>query len=505
MRILVRGLTRYTVTLVCTLLTTELMHAQPGVTARIRARSTVQLAPPDSTVALRVLTRPPVSAVSTVAASGAVVVAPTAATPLSPLVLAARKRAATMPMPPSRNPAPGVPQDTATSRTQPAFATDSTPIDAARTLAAAYYGSHARLATVRVTSDGSAGVWVGDRPEKQKAPAGLDVAEAVVLPFRYVAVNQKSGEVMALKPWFDDGGGLRYDSRLGGYVATLRVGLRDTLHVNRPAVLTPKIRMSVAAVADSVSPELLEIGETNVFITKTRLVSRRATQGMQVTLWPDFSDRGVDVWINVHPDTLIVQATPESIAGFGLDETTITVTLPSGAVAPNDTIAVRLRSAVGAFVNDVVVKPTGSTPASIKLRSRGMALDTISASAGLLVGGAARVDYVFPGSLVFGGLFGAILGAVLLAVRDRRRPEATGFGWVMLSGMLTGFLLALIAAVGAAKFTGLALSAGGGTIVSIIAGALGGYVGPKGLEKLVSVFGAGSEVVPATAAPPTKP
>jgi hypothetical protein len=192
----------------------------------------------------------------------------------------------------------------------------------------------------------------------------------------------------------------------------------------------------------------------------------------------------------------------DTISGFGLDETTITVTLPSGAVAANDTIAVRLRSALGAFVNDVVVKPTGSTPASIKLRSRGMGRDNITASAGLLADAAVRVEYAFPSSLVFGGLFGAALGAVLLGLRDRKRPDATGFGWVLLSGLLTGFLLALIAAVGGSKFAGLTLSTGGSAIVSIIAGALGGYVGPKGLEKLVSSFGAAGE--PA-AAPPAKP
>ncbi len=484
-----------------TLLSADCLLGQATATARIRARSTVQLSAPDSTVARRVLTRPAVAAAAAVAATDVVVVAPTVAKPMSPLVLAARRHVVTPPAPvptglPTKHP------DMPTPVPVPQLSNDSTPIDAARTLAAAYYGTRARLATVRVTSEGSAGVWVGDKPEKQKAPPGLDVSEGVVLPFRYVAVDRKSGEVMALKPWFDDGGGLRFDSRRGGYVATLRVGLRDTLHANRPALLTPKIRMSVAAVADSVTPDLLEIGETNVFITRTRLVSRRATQGMQVTLWPDFSDRGVDVWINVHPDTLLVQASPETIAGFGLDETTITVTLPSGAVAPNDTIAVRLRSAVGALLNDVVLKPTGSTPASIKLRSRGMGLDTISASAGLLVGGVVRVDYAFPNSLVFGALFGAALGAVLFGVRDRKRPDATGFGWVLLSGMLTGFLLALIAAVGGSKFAGLALSAGGSAIVSIIAGALGGYVGPKGLEKLVGSFGAGSEQPPAQATPP---
>ena len=491
---------RWAVTLTCALLSAGVLHAQPSATARIRARSTVQLAAPDSTVARRVLVRPSVAAIAATTPVAAVVAAPAVVTPLSPLVMAARKHVVPAPPTPTPTKSPDVHPDVAPP--VPHLATDSTPIDAARTLATVYYGNRAKLATVRVTSEGSAGVWVGERPEKQKAPAGLDVAEGVVLPFRYVAVDRKSGEVMALKPWFDDGGGLRFDSRLGGYVATLRVGLRDTLHANRPAQLAPKIRISVAAVADSVLPELLEIGETNVFITKTRLVSRHATQGMQVTLWPDFSDRGVDVWIGVHPDTLLVQATPETISGFGLDETTITVTLPSGAVAANDTIAVRLRSASGAFVNDVVVKPTGSTPASIKLRSRGMGLDTISASAGLLVGGAVRVDYAFPSSLVFGALFGAALGAVLLGLRDRKRPDATGFGWVLLSGMLTGFLLALIAAVGASKFAGLTLSAGGSAIVSIIAGALGGYVGPKGLEKLVSSFGAAGE--PA-ATPPAKP
>ena len=59
--------------------------------------------------------------------------------------------------------------------------------------------------------------------------------------------------------------------------------------------------------------------------------------------------------------------------------------------------------------------------------------------------------------------------------------------------MATGILVAIIAAVGVLKIPGFELPAGGGALVSLLAGALGGYVGPKGVEKLFGAFASGRE------------
>lgn len=491
---------------VCSTLLASAAGAQAK--AVMRTRSSVLLSAPDSTAMVRAAVKPRVSATAT-AASGAI---QTAAN--SPLITAVRlpvrvapgprtvrESVATRPpggtaVPPATEPARPTPVPTATDTT-PAKP-PATAKAAAQQLATQLYGPRAKLATVNVINERTASVWVGDAAVKQPAPPGLDVSEGVALPFRYISVDPKSGEVMALKPWFDDGGGLRYDSRSGAYVATLRIGLRDTLHATQGRALSPKIRLSVAAAADSVTPEILEIGETNVFITKARLLTRRIASAMRVTVWPDFSDRGVDLWIPFQPDSVIVRVDHESIDGFGLGEANVTVELSPGAAAPGDSIAVALESTNGTFATGPIVYPKGAGPVVTKLRSSGMGAQVITARAGVLIAGTQRIDFGFPTGLFFGGALGALLGAGMLAMRERNRPESKGIGWLIASGLIAGLLIALIAAVGVAKIPGFDLPAGGSALVSLLAGALGGYVGPKGMESLFGAFSAGKKPAPAS-------
>ena len=361
---------------------------------------------------------------------------------------------------------------------------------AASALATTLYGSKARLATLDLLSSNTASVWVGDSAVKEKAPPGLDVAEGVVLPFRYMRVDGETGTTMALKPWFDDGGGLRYDSRRRAYVATLRIGLRDTLSRTR-APLSPAIVMSVGAAADSIAPERLEFTETNVFTTQSRLVSSRVNGPMRVIVWPDFSSDSVELWIPLVPDYVQVHVDKPQITGFGLSVTNVTVALSPGALAPSDSLAVTLSSTAGTFEGGPIVWPKGATPVTVKLRSEGMGRNTISAVAEPFVTGTRDIEFAFPRGLVIGAMLGALIGSALAVMRERKRVLRKSLNIFFASGLLTGIVLALIVAVGVLRIPGFELAAGGTALVSLLAGVLGGYVGPKGLEGLATPFRAG--------------
>ena len=172
------------------------------------------------------------------------------------------------------------------------------------------------------------------------------------------------------------------------------------------------------------------------------------------------------------------------------------IALSPGAVAPNDSLAVRLSATNGSFREGPVVFPKGATPALIHLRSAGVGTQTITASAGAFVTGSRDIDFSMPFNLLVGGLLGAVVGSALALLRERQRSRRRGYVAFALSGLLTGELLAIIAAIGVLKLPGLALASGGAALVSFVAGAIGGYVGPRGLEKLIPAFAAGRSEPP---------
>lgn len=434
-------------------------------------RSTVLVRPPASIAREPELTatRPP-SAVSA-AAAPSVVATPTRTPSL--VTAAARVQA---------QPAPGT-GATATVRVP----------EAATALARHYYG--ARTARVAVRDARSVTVFLRDSARLEPAPPGLGVADGVALPVRFLTVDSASGDVMALKPWLDDGGGLRFDSRRNAYVATLRMGVRDTLNARRPRALAPPVRFSVVAAADSVLPERIEIGETNVFTTSARVVTTRRDRAVRVSVWPDFADHGIDVWIPYRMDTLLVRVDRGRIDGLGLEDATVTVSVPAGALAPTDSVAVTLSTSRGRLTTQTLY-PKGGTPASTTLHSDGLGDVTLSAQAATLVEGTTTLSFGLPTGLLWGGLIGALMGSGLVLTRERRRSRR-GVPWVVGSGVLAGLVVAVIVAIGAIKLPGFDIPTGSGFFIALLGGVLGGYVGPKGLEALVPAMKAGREPTPA--------
>ncbi len=367
-----------------------------------------------------------------------------------------------------------------------------TPQQAARQLASGLYGASAQPASIRVLNPRTASVWVGETAVKEKAPPGLGAAEGIALPFRFVRVDSAGGDTLALKPWLDKGNGLRYDARRRAFVATITIGLRDTLHAGRGRTLTPPIRLSVAASADTIRPKLLEITETNVFQTTVELVALRFDTLMRVQIWPDFSPREVSLWLAFQRDTLVLEG-PNSTSRFGLGQVQLAVSAPTGAIPPGDSVAVTIQSERGTDVTYI----RDGVPSFVRIPSTERARDTFTASAPRFSQAKWTVAYAFPFALLGGAVLGALLGAGLNMLRERGRPDTPAAVWVILSGLLAGVIVALVVALGVVRIPGFALPEGGSAAVSLLAGTLGGYVGPKGIEALFSAFGAGRASKPA--------
>ena len=253
--------------------------------------------------------------------------------------------------------------------------------------------------------------------------------------------------------------------------------------------------LSVAAAADEVSPDTLSIVQTNVFAKRTHLLTRRSTRGMQVTLYPDFSDRGVTVWIVVQPDSVVLRPEKQSVNAFGLGDAQFTVSLSSG-VAPGDSVPVTLDADGGTIRDAMVVYPKGAGSATARVHFEGLGTHRVTARAGVLTMAEATVHVTFPYALLFGAVLGALAGSFLFALKDRDRPDTKAIWWVLLSGVITGVLVAAIAAIGAFKLGGLSLPQGGGALASFVAGALGGFSGPKLLSKFAGGDDGGTKKAP---------
>ncbi|MCU0649776.1 MAG: hypothetical protein MUF00_17430 [Gemmatimonadaceae bacterium] len=376
--------------------------------------------------------------------------------------------------------------------TQPvALARDSS--SSTMRLARELYGARARALTLRNTQ--RVMVFLDDSARIERAPPGLGVAEGVALPVRFVARDSATGDLMALKPWFDDGGGLRYDSRTASYVATLRLGVRDSLNGTRTRPLTPAVRFSIVAAADSVAPGTVALEETNVFTQSARLVTTRRDAAMRVEIWPDFAEQSIKVWVPFRRDTLLVAVDRPRVDGLGLDALTVTVAVPPGALASDDSIAVMLQSSRGTLEQQTLY-PKGNAPATTRLRSAGIGAVSITARSAALDDGVTTTRFTAPLGLLAGAALGALAGSAMLILRDRTRSRRKHLVPVLASGILSGLVVALVVALGVLNLPGLDLPAGSGSLVALLAGVIGGYVGPKGLEALMPSLAAGRTAAP---------
>jgi hypothetical protein len=323
----------------------------------------------------------------------------------------------------------------------------------------------------------------------EKAPPGLGLKQGISLDFRIAGVNPRTHAPMLLKPWVGiEGGGMRrLPGRPSAFATFVRVGLRDSLDPNDPRPLAPAVRLYLAATVDSLAPPDLSIDSTNRYDYRARVATLVDADTVRLELWGSDAVKTVIAIPFVHP-ALALDADRTRVPGFGLGVATLHVTIPAGAVPEGDSVPVSVRSTRGGTLERSVVYARGGGTAELRVRSGGIAHDSIIARAPGLMAAGTGIDYAFPTAFLVATLVGALLGGLMSFLQGRKKPLRV-LPRALLVGLPSGILLAIAVGALGIKLQGFAPDLPGGEALVLFVAALGAFGGAKGLGKLVAPFG----------------
>lgn len=287
-------------------------------------------------------------------------------------------------------------------------------------------------------------------------------AEAAPLDANVAAVTA-SGELVQFEPVFSAANGLALGEGLR-YSGVLLLGLRQVSGPPVPARLESPLAIDVAGPVDDISPRRVVVDRVNTLEAVT-LTARSPSDPVVLDIIVGGSPSASRVSLAVRHPLVSIHASPASIDGLGLGETTLTVRvdgLPPGTSLPVTVTAgsgyVRTGNGTSTTVNVV------DGVASMRLRSGVFGIDTIQAMTSVGsddVTVTYDVPFAFLAAALLGGLLGARLGrrgigtgalAALLAAA----AYAIGVSFVPqvpagIAGTAATFVVAGLAGLGGAK------------------------------------------------------
>lgn len=328
-------------------------------------------------------------------------------------------------------------------------------------LAKLLYATNARLETAIPVSPTLNLVWL--------APDST-ASSRRELPFRVYGLHPRTKELMSLIPILDDRGGMRYRSSASGYTAEMLVGFRDSLRPDGAVTLDHPLRIVVGGTIESVEPTRIDIRRINQVTTSIRLFSGRRPDDALLRLHPDFSAVALEIPVPVLVDSLDVSA-PARMRGFGTEERDIIVGVPSGSLAPGDSLEVTLVAEKGAISpsHRVYVKPNAS--ASVKLRSSGLGRENLQVRSGVMAARPIEVTYTAPWLLLAIAVAGAVVGAFIRWRSASADGSPQAFPWhrALISVVLVAGVSAGLDVIGRAYYVFLS-EVGTFVLAAIVAG-----------------------------------
>lgn len=290
-----------------------------------------------------------------------------------------------------------------------------------------------------------------DTPDATASPAPTDpavTAETVapetggewrVLPYRYVTPDATGTGLWTLRPIYKVANRLRWHPEEQVFRGDFFIAVEDTLRLRESRPLPAPIRFQLLSDADSLAPHPVAIGHTNFPVERISVSTRLATDSLRIHVVPEFDVRGVDVWLPV-ATSLVVETTPRSIQGWGIQQARVVVRL-IGATTPGATTASLITSA-GTL--DTLELPIGQAGIGTTwLRSEGIGdAELLAAAPGL---GTVRtvIEYTFPWIFLLAALLGGVFGGVAAAATERKGRRKARWGDFALKGVLVGVLAAL--------------------------------------------------------------
>lgn len=278
-----------------------------------------------------------------------------------------------------------------------------------------------------------------------------------------------------------EGGGLRYDPARRAYVGTVVIGLVDEDNPGDVRPLGDSVYVQITGNVRSVRPVLLD--NVNFPFSQVELATDDPrADSVLVRVRPSFDPRGVPMWIPVQLARLTLQASPERLAGFGLEKSELIIHSPGV-----DSIPVTIASQRGKpRPNRLWVTATGGVA---QLRSAGVGDDVVTVMSGPYTG-RIRLRYHWPVAFLLAALLGGLVGGVLNALSTNRKSDVRTIGFLGVQGALTGLMAAVLYAVGI-NVLNWAPDAEYGEALMFALAFIGGLMGPRIFDRFLPKLSVG--------------
>lgn len=264
-----------------------------------------------------------------------------------------------------------------------------------------------------------------------------------------------------------------------GFGAELFLQLRNVDAPNTEQELSGPIQVAVSAPVDAIDPgPIIEFDRTNRFLPVTLSVSSPEDPTL-VRLAPSGTADSQEITFLVTRPTLDLSIGRQSILGFGLETTTVSVRA-NGVDSPAGTVSLTTRLG-NTNLNNV---PFDGNLATTFVRSSGTGSDTIVARLANFEDATATVDYRMPWSWLIAVLIGAVVGMALRMTMQARTPGGRdGLAFNVVLGLIGGLLTAVLYGLGV-NILPLPLPGGFSEGLAFVLSAIGAWVFPKWLAGL---------------------
>ena len=265
---------------------------------------------------------------------------------------------------------------------------------------------------------------------------------------------------------------LLFDPEANAFGGTINFLLRDSLHPAREGPLPSPVNFLAVVPLGTVSPQNFPLQRINLPPTAVRVTTTTMDDSLPLHVSTTLNPEGVNVWLQIAHNPIQVEPVHRAIWGFGLQKTTIHVTLPSEAGPAIK--AVRLRASKGEPEPSRLMLAGGET-GDVTIRSSGGGTDTVWADAGRFASLPATIIYTSPLVFLIAALLGAVVGGALTGVRPARAYQKR---------VLAGLFVAVAFTIGL-NLTGMEIPTRVGEAVIFVVAGLGALLGVAGIKAVL--------------------
>jgi hypothetical protein len=267
---------------------------------------------------------------------------------------------------------------------------------------------------------------------------------AWALPLTLVTVNAE-GVQLDLQPIVEAGDGLMMRGAGSAFTGALHVGVRNTANPTGTETLGQPVQILVTGALGLISPQSVSVTHTNLPLVDVALEDPAPQEPVQVLMRASFFPEAFTIPVPVRRPRLVIEISPPSIQGFGVDTAIVSVRMEGVQDAAGRSVS--LASTQGRLDPAPAVTLDAQGTASATLRSESVGPSTVTASAGGVQPQTGTVAYVWPVRFLVFSLLGGCAGAFLKRGTASGKKSKGSWRWLAV-GAVSGLVLAVATAIG---------------------------------------------------------